>query len=393
MKLFNKVLFPLSAKASIKNKILTSSTIGNQLLKSLPKFSFTKFVRDRPHLNVGTIGHIDHGKTTLTSAITKYLSDLKKGEFIDYNQIDKAPEEKKRGITINTTTIEYSTDKRHYAHLDCPGHIDYIKNMITGAAHMDGGILVVSAVDGVMPQTKEHILLCKQIGVKDIIVYLNKCDLANDPELHELVEMEVKELLEKYEFDPEKTAFIRGSALSAINNKDPEIGKESIKLLLENLDEKVREPERDVNKPFLLAIEHIHNIEGRGMVVTGSVETGKVKAGDDVEIVGFTRKTIKTSISAVEMFRKSMDYAQAGDNIGLLLRGVKKEDFLKRGMYVVKPGLCTLHRNCEAKIYVLTVEEGGRKLPFFTKYKPQVSFINSYITSYMLLLLININLI
>jgi elongation factor Tu len=284
--------------------------------------------------------------------------------------IDKAPEEKKRGITINATTVEYQTEKRHYAHIDCPGHIDYVKNMITGAAKMDGGILVVSAVDGVMPQTREHILLCRQIGVSTIIVFLNKCDLVKDPELNELVEMEVKELLAKYKYDPETTTFIRGSALCAVQGIEPELGIKAVETLLDTMDEKIPEPVRDIDKPFLLAIDSIFNIEGRGCVVTGTVETGKCKVGDDIEIVGYRRKGLRTTITGVEMFKKSLDFAQSGDTVGLLLRGVLKND-VQRGQYVTKPNLCTVHRNCTAEVYILTEAEGGRKTPFFTNYKPQ----------------------
>jgi len=353
---------------SIKN--LIGYKFSNKGLLSLNKFNFCKYIRDKSHINVGTIGHIDHGKTTLTSAITKYLSELGKAKYSDYGSIDKHPEEKKRGITINSTTVEYSSEKRHYAHIDCPGHIDYIKNMITGAAHMDGGILVVSAVDGVMPQSKEHILLCRQIGVKNIVVFLNKCDLCEDQELQELVEMEIKELLEKYEYDPKKTAFVRGSALCMINNERPELGKESIKKLVEAMDTSIAEPERAVDKPFLLAVDNAINIDGRGCVVTGTIESGVARVGDDVELVGYKRKFTPAVIKGVEMFRKQMDFGQAGDNVGILLRGVNKED-VRRGMYLTKPGLRTVHRNCIAEVYVLKEEEGGRKLPFFSKYKPQ----------------------
>lgn len=350
-------------------KTFNKSFLKNTFL-NYQKFGFCKYVRDKTHVNVGTIGHIDHGKTTLTSAITKYLADKGAAKYHEYDSIDKAPEEKRRGITINSTTVEYFTDKRHYAHIDCPGHIDYVKNMITGAAHMDGGILVVSAADGVMPQTKEHILLCRQIGVKNIVVFLNKCDLSEDPELQELVEMEVKEILAKYEYDPEKTIFVRGSALSFLNGEKPEIGQQAIERLLKVLDEEIPEPERAVDKPFLLAVDSTINIEGRGCVVTGTIETGKIKLGDEVDLVGFKRKPTKTVVTGVEMFRKQLDYGQAGDNVGLLLRGVDKED-VRRGMYLTKPGLCNVYRNCKADIYVLKEEEGGRKLPFFSKYKPQ----------------------
>lgn len=364
LKGFNN-FFKRNHNLSMKNAYLTQNIYAN-----LSRFSFCKYVRDKTHINVGTIGHIDHGKTTLTSAITKYLASKGAAQYHEYGSIDKAPEEKKRGITINSTTVEYYTDKRHYAHIDCPGHIDYIKNMITGAAHMDGGILVVSAADGVMPQTKEHILLCRQIGVKNIVVFLNKCDLSEDPELQELVEMEVKELLEKYEYDPNKTVFIRGSALSYINGENPEIGEKAIEKLLSTLDTEIPEPERDVDKPFLLAVDHSHVIDGRGVVVTGTIETGKIKLNDEVDLIGYKRKSMKTAITGIEMFRKQMDFGQAGDNVGLMLRGVEKKD-VKRGMYLTKPGLLTVHRNCKADVYVLKEEEGGRKVPFFSKYKPQ----------------------
>lgn len=359
-----------SLKGLFPSKVSSFQYKFTSLFPSFSKFNFCKYVRDKSHINVGTIGHIDHGKTTLTSAITKYLNELGGAKYIDYGSIDRAPEEKKRGITINSTTVEYNTDKRHYAHIDCPGHIDYIKNMITGAAHMDGGILVVSAPDGVMPQTKEHILLCKQIGVKSIVVFLNKCDLADDPELNELVEMEIKELLEKYEYDPSKVTFIRGSALSMINNERPDLGKEAIKKLLDAMDNNIPEPERPLDQPFLLAVDSTYNIEGRGCVVTGTIETGQIKLGDDVELVGYQRKSIPTVVTGVEMFKKQLDKGHAGDNVGLLLRGVQKEQ-VRRGMYLTKSGHCSVHRNCVAEIYVLKPDEGGRKHPFFTKYKPQ----------------------
>lgn len=360
----------MKSLSSVATSSLRLLTLKSKVY-SFNAFPFCKYVRDRAHINVGTIGHIDHGKTTLTSAITKYLQEKGKAKYLEYGSIDKAPEEKKRGITINSTTVEYSTDKRHYAHIDCPGHIDYIKNMITGAAHMDGGILVVSAADGVMPQTKEHILLCRQIGVKSIIVFLNKCDLSEDPELNELVEMEVKELLAKYEYDPTKTTFIRGSAISMINGERPDLGKASIEKLLNAMDNDIPEPERQVDKAFLLSVDSTINIKGRGCVVTGTVETGKVKIGDEVELVGYQRKPIRTVVTGIETFKQQLDYGQAGDNVGILLRSVLKED-VRRGMYLTKPGLCTVHRNCIGEIYVLKEEEGGRKLPFFSKYKPQL---------------------
>jgi len=365
----------MNSLKSFKNTLF-NSTFKNQfnnLNKSFLKnsnFGFCKYVRDKTHINIGTIGHIDHGKTTLTSAITKFLAEKGAAKYYEYGAIDKAPEEKRRGITINSTTVEYYTDKRHYAHIDCPGHIDYIKNMITGAAHMDGGILVVSATDGVMPQSKEHILLCRQIGVKSIVVFLNKCDLNEDPDLQELVEMEVTELLDKYEYDAENTTFIRGSALAFINDERPELGKDAIAKLMDALDSDVAEPERDIDRPFLLSIDSSLNIGGRGCVVTGTIETGKLKLGDELEMVGFKRKPTFTTCTGIEMFKKQMEYGQAGDNVGILLRGVDKED-VRRGMYLTKPGLRDVCRNVEVDVYVLKEEEGGRKLPFFTKYKPQ----------------------
>ena len=353
---------------------IKNSTHLNQFNNSFfkfNKFNFCKYDRNKPHINVGTIGHIDHGKTTLTSAITKYLSSSGGAHYYAYADIDKTEEEKKRGITINSTTVEYTTEKRHYAHVDCPGHIDYIKNMITGAAHMDGGILVVSAADGVMPQTKEHVLLCRQIGVKNIIVFLNKCDISPDPELQELVEMEVKEILAKYDYNPEKTTFIRGSALAFIEGKQPEIGENSLKKLVNAMDSDIPEPERPVDKPFLLSVDTIYEKKGLGTIVSGTIETGKIKVNDSIEIVGYKRKSINTVVTGVEMFNKQLEYGQAGDNVGLLLRGVLKAD-IKRGMYLTKPGLCTVHRNVISDVYILKEEEGGRKLPFFNGYKPQI---------------------
>ena len=352
-------------RSNYTSQLRTFNSIFN-----INKFNFCKYVRDRAHVNVGTIGHIDHGKTTLTSAITKYLASKGTAKFHAYEDIDKHPDEKKRGITINSTTVEYITGKRHYAHIDCPGHIDYIKNMITGAAHLDGGILVVSAADGVMPQTKEHILLCRQIGVKSIVVFINKCDVSPDPEIQELVEMEVKELLAKYEYNPDKITFVRGSALSYITGENPEIGEKSIEKLINAIDNDIPEPERAVDKPFLLAVDTSYDIKGLGTVVSGTIESGKIKQGEDVELVGYRRKSIRTVVTGVEMFKKQMEFGQAGDNVGLLLRSVNKED-VKRGMYLTRPGHCTVHRNAIVDIYVLKEEEGGRKLPFFTKYKPQ----------------------
>ncbi len=326
-----------------------------------------KYVRTKPHVNIGTIGHIDHGKTTLTAAITKVLAERGKAEFKDYEEIDNAPEEKERGITINTAHVEYETDKRHYAHVDCPGHADYIKNMITGAAQMDGAILVVSAVDGPMPQTREHILLARQVNVPYIVVFLNKIDMVDDPELIDLVEMEVRELLSKYGFPGDEVPVIRGSALKALEG-DPEAVK-AIEELMDAVDEYIPTPQREADKPFLMPIEDIFSISGRGTVVTGRVERGTLKPGEEVEIVGFreTRKTVATSL---EMFRKILDEAIAGDNVGVLLRGIKKED-VERGMVLAKPGSITPHKKFKAQVYVLTKDEGGRHTPFFDGYRPQ----------------------
>lgn len=339
-------------------------------LYSTPSYNFAKFVRDRTHLNVGTIGHIDHGKTTLTSAITKVLSKKGAAQFIDYGSIDKAPEEKARGITINTATVEYQTEKRHYGHVDCPGHADYVKNMITGAAKMDAGILVVSATDGAMPQTREHILLCRQVGVHTIIVFINKCDVANDPELQELVEMEVRELLTKYEYNGDETKFVRGSALCAMNDTEPEIGEKRVLELVDIMDNTIPEPTRDVDKPLLMSVESTFTIAGRGTVATGTIEAGKVKVGDEVDVVGYNKKITKTTITGIETFRKQLDSGQAGDNVGLLLRSLQREDVF-RGQIICKPGSLSLHQSFEANIYVLKDEEGGRKKPFVTGYRPQ----------------------
>jgi len=330
-----------------------------------------KYVRTKPHVNIGTIGHVDHGKTTLTSAITKRLAQKGKAEFRDYNEIDNAPEEKERGVTINTAHVEYETDKRHYAHVDCPGHADYIKNMITGAAQMDGAILVVSAADGPMPQTREHILLARQVGVPSIVVFLNKVDMVDDPELVDLVEMEVRELLSKYDFPGDEVPVIRGSALKALETPEGEENEwtKAIDELLDAIDEYIPTPQRDADKPFLMPIEDIFTISGRGTVVTGRVERGTLKPGDEVEIVGFkpTRKTVATSL---EMFRKILDEAIAGDNVGVLLRGIKKEE-VERGMVLAKPGSITPHTKFKAQVYVLTKDEGGRHTPFFDGYRPQ----------------------
>ena len=329
-----------------------------------------KFERKKPHVNVGTIGHIDHGKTTLTAAITKHLAKKGLAQYVPFDQIDKAPEEKERGITIALAHVEYETDKRHYAHVDCPGHADYIKNMITGAAQMDGAILVVGADDGPMPQTREHILLARQVGVPFIVVFLNKVDLVDDPELIELVELELRELLSKYDFPGDDIPIIRGSALKALESDDfksPEV--QPIFALMDALDSYIPEPVRDVDKPFLMPVEDVFTISGRGTVVTGRVERGQVKVGEEVEIVGFA-PTQKTVCTGVEMFRKTLDYGQAGDNVGLLLRGIKKDE-VERGQVVAKPGSITPHTKFKAEVYVLTKEEGGRHTPFFSGYRPQ----------------------
>ena len=329
-----------------------------------------KFERTKPHVNVGTIGHIDHGKTTLTSAITKHLAKKGLANYIPFDQIDKAPEEKERGITIALAHVEYETAKRHYAHVDCPGHADYIKNMITGAAQMDGAILVVGADDGPMPQTREHILLARQVGVPYIVVFLNKVDMVDDPELIELVELELRELLSKYEFPGDDIPIIKGSALKALEADDPNAPEvQPIFELMDALDNYIPEPVRAVDKPFLMPIEDVFSISGRGTVVTGRVERGQIKVGDEVEIVGFA-PTQKTVVTGVEMFRKTLDYGQAGDNVGLLLRGIKKDE-VERGQVVAKPGSITPHTKFKAEVYVLTKEEGGRHTPFFAGYRPQ----------------------
>jgi elongation factor Tu len=340
-----------------------------------------RFVRTKPHVNVGTIGHIDHGKTTLTSAITKVLAERKLAKYIEFGQIDKAPEERERGITIAIAHVEYETEKRHYAHVDCPGHADYIKNMITGAAQMDGAILVVAATDGPMPQTREHILLARQVGVPAIVVYMNKCDAVDDPELLELVELEVRELLSKYEFPGDETPIIRGSALKALEG-DPNWTK-SIDELMEAVDNYVPLPTREIDKPFLMPVEDVFTISGRGTVVTGRVERGRIKVGEDVEIVGF-RPTVKTVATGVEMFRKILDEGQAGDNVGILVRGIKRED-VERGQVLAKPASITPHTRFKAETYVLTKEEGGRHTPFFKGYRPQFYFRTTDVTGAVVL--------
>ncbi len=338
-----------------------------------------KFERTKPHINVGTIGHVDHGKTTLTAALTKVAAEhFGGGEFVEFDRIDNAPEEKARGITIATSHVEYSTDKRHYAHVDCPGHADYVKNMITGAAQMDGAILVVSAADGPMPQTREHILLARQVGVPYIVVYLNKADMVDDEELIELVDLEVRELLNKYEFPGDETPIIKGSALKALEGDRSEIGVPSVVELLEKMDEYIPVPERPVDQPFLMPIEDVFSISGRGTVVTGRVERGIVKVGDEVEIVGI-HETGKTTVTGVEMFRKLLDQGQAGDNIGVLLRGIKRDE-VERGQVLAKPGTITPHTGFECEVYVLAKEEGGRHTPFFKGYRPQFYFRTTDVT-------------
>ena len=337
-----------------------------------------KFSRTKPHCNIGTIGHVDHGKTSLTAAITKVLAETGKAQYKDYASIDAAPEEKARGITINTAHVEYETDKRHYAHVDCPGHADYVKNMITGAAQMDGAILVVSAADGPMPQTREHILLARQVGVPALVVFLNKCDMVDDPELLDLVELEVRELLSKYEFPGDDIPVIRGSALATLEDSNKELGHDAVLKLMDAVDAAIPQPERPIDKPFLMPIEDVFSISGRGTVVTGRVERGIVKVGDEVEIVGI-RPTSKTTVTGVEMFRKLLDQGQAGDNIGALLRGVDREG-VERGQVLCKPGSVTPHTVFKAEAYILTKEEGGRHTPFFTNYRPQFYFRTTDVT-------------
>jgi elongation factor Tu len=337
-----------------------------------------KFERTKPHVNVGTIGHIDHGKTTLTAAITRVLSVKGQAEFTAFDEIDKAPEEKERGITIATAHVEYETDNRHYAHVDCPGHADYIKNMITGAAQMDGAILVVGADDGPMPQTREHILLARQVGVPAIVIFLNKCDMVDDPELIELVDMELRELLDKYEFPGDDTPIIQGSALQALENPEDESKNKCIFELMDAVDSFIPEPARDVDKPFLMPVEDVFSISGRGTVATGRVERGIVKVGEEVEIVGI-KDTQKTTVTGVEMFRKLLDEGRAGDNIGALLRGVKREE-IERGQVLAAPGSITPHTKFKAECYILTKEEGGRHTPFFNGYRPQFYFRTTDVT-------------
>ncbi len=337
-----------------------------------------KFLRNKTHVNIGTIGHVDHGKTTLTAAITKVLAGKGQAEYKAFDQIDNAPEERERGITIATAHVEYETDKRHYAHVDCPGHADYVKNMITGAAQMDGAILVVSAADGPMPQTREHILLARQVGVPYMVVYLNKADMVDDEELLELVELEVRELLSSYDFPGDDTPIIKGSALKALEGEKSFLGEESIERLMDAVDSYIPDPERAIDRPFLMPVEDVFSISGRGTVATGRVERGIVKVGEEVEVVGI-KNTIKTTVTGVEMFRKLLDEGRAGDNIGALLRGVKRED-IERGQVLAKPGSITPHTKFKAEAYVLTKEEGGRHTPFFNGYRPQFYFRTTDVT-------------
>tara|TARA_B100000989_G_C19504506_1_gene455852 strand:- start:335 stop:1525 length:1191 start_codon:yes stop_codon:yes gene_type:complete len=337
-----------------------------------------KFDRSKPHCNIGTIGHVDHGKTTLTAAITKILSETGGATAMDYAQIDKAPEEKERGITISTAHVEYETEKRHYAHVDCPGHADYVKNMITGAAQMDGAILVVNAADGPMPQTREHILLARQVGVPSLVVYMNKIDQVDDPELVDLVEMEVRELLSKYEFDGDNIPIVKGSALAAIENTNEETGKKSILELMAKIDEHIPQPARPLDQPFLMPIEDVFSISGRGTVVTGRVEKGVINVNEEIEIIGI-KDTTKTVCTGVEMFRKLLDSGQAGDNVGVLLRGTKREE-VERGQVLAKPGSIKPHKKFKAEAYVLNKDEGGRHTPFFKNYRPQFYFRTTDVT-------------
>jgi elongation factor Tu len=342
-----------------------------------------KFERTKPHCNVGTIGHVDHGKTSLTAAITKILAETGGATYTAYDQIDKAPEERARGITISTAHVEYETKARHYAHVDCPGHADYVKNMITGAAQMDGAILVVSAADGPMPQTREHILLARQVGVPALVVFMNKCDMVDDPELLDLVELEVRELLSSYQFPGDKIPVVRGSALMALEDKNPELGKQAILKLMQAVDESIPQPDRPKDRPFLMPVEDVFSISGRGTVVTGRIERGIVKVGEEIEIIGL-RPTVKTVVTGVEMFRKLLDQGEAGDNIGALLRGTKRED-VERGQVLAKPGSITPHTKFKAEAYVLTKEEGGRHTPFFSNYRPQFYFRTTDVTGTVVL--------
>jgi len=347
-------------------------------------FSYDINSRSKPHLNIGTVGHVDHGKTTLTAAITKVLSEIGMSQSIDFDMIDKAPEEKARGITISTAHVEYQTDKRHYAHVDCPGHADYVKNMITGAAQMDGAILVVNAADGPMPQTREHILLARQVGVPNLVVFLNKVDTVEDEELIDLVEMELRELLNFYKYPGDDIPIVRGSALCALNGEREDIGKNAIMELMKAVDDYIPDPVRALDKPFSLPIEDVFSIQGRGTVVTGRVEQGVVQTGDEIEIIGLREAPMKTTVTGVEMFKKTLNRGEAGDNVGLLLRGIKREEVL-RGQVACKPGSITPHTKFEAEIYCLSKDEGGRHTPFFTNYRPQFFFRTADITGTVML--------
>lgn len=357
-----------------------ASRVAPRLIPQLQARSFAeKYVRTKPHMNIGTIGHVDHGKTTLTAAITKFLAEASQSnKFVDYDQIDKTPEEKKRGITISATHVEYETPNRHYSHVDCPGHAEYVKNMISGAAQMDGAILVVSAPAGPMPQTREHILLARQVGVPSIVVYLNKCDQVADLDMVELVEMEVRDLLSFYEYPGEKIPFVRGSALQGLKGEDTELGKQSIAKLVQTIDEAIPVPKRPTDKPFLMAVENVFSIAGRGTVISGAVEQGVIKTGDEVELVGL-QPTVKAACTGVEMFRKPLDRGEAGDDLGVLLRGIKREG-VRRGQVAAAPGTLKAHKKFEAKIYVLKEDEGGRKTPFHSNYKPQFFFRTADVT-------------
>jgi elongation factor Tu len=337
-----------------------------------------KFERNKPHCNIGTIGHVDHGKTSLTAAITKVLAEKGGAQFTAYDQIDKAPEEKARGITISTAHVEYETPNRHYAHVDCPGHADYVKNMITGAAQMDGAILVVSSADGPMPQTREHILLARQVGVPALVVFMNKVDMVDDPELLDLVELEVRELLSKYDFPGDDIPIVKGSALCALEDRNPELGRDAILKLMEEVDRYIPQPDRPKDQPFLMPVEDVFSISGRGTVVTGRIERGVVKVGEEIEIIGL-KPTIKTTVTGVEMFRKLLDQGEAGDNVGCLLRGTKREE-VERGQVLAKPGSVKPHTKFTAEAYILTKEEGGRHTPFFTNYRPQFYFRTTDVT-------------
>ncbi|CCF59272.1 hypothetical protein KAFR_0G02380 [Kazachstania africana CBS 2517] len=358
-----------------------SATKLPRILTTVSSRSYAaQFDRSKPHVNIGTIGHVDHGKTTLTAAITKILAKSGGANFLDYSSIDKAPEERARGITISTAHVEYETKKRHYSHVDCPGHADYIKNMITGAAQMDGAIIVVAATDGQMPQTREHLLLARQVGVSKIVVYVNKVDTIDDPEMLELVEMEMRELLSTYGFDGDNCPIIMGSALCALEGKKPEIGEQSILKLLDAIDEYIPTPKRDLEKPFLMPIEDVFSISGRGTVVTGRVERGELKKGEELEIVGYNKTPLKTTVTGVEMFRKELDQAMAGDNAGILLRGIRR-DQIKRGMILAKPGTVNAHTKVLASLYILTKEEGGRHSGFGENYRPQMFIRTADVTA------------